>query len=386
MKGFVVKPLLGAVAALALGAPAVAQSPASASAPDYAQDTAWLCLPGRKDACAASIAATTVTPSGYGAVEPFRPAKSPPVDCFYVYPTVSRDAALNSDMQAGPAEFGVAAAQFARFGSVCRTFAPLYRQVTLAGISRRFEGKPAAGDYGQAYGDVLAAWRNFLGTRNEGRPFVLIGHSQGTVHLQQLLVREIEGKPIGRRMVSALLIGFNTLVPKGKTVGGTFKSTPLCTRPAQTGCVVAYVSYRAALEPPANALFGRAATAGMTVACTNPAALGSTRPAMLHSYFYVAPTALGGNGRPWAQTGTLSTPFVTTGGLVTGACVNRGPVGILALRVNADPKDVRADDIPGDVVREGVVQAGWGTHLIDVNVAQGDLVRLVAQQARSFRP
>ena len=32
----------------------------------------------------------------------------------------------------------------------------------------------------QAYGDVLAAWRNFLATRNKDRPFVLIGHSQGT--------------------------------------------------------------------------------------------------------------------------------------------------------------------------------------------------------------
>jgi len=176
------------------------------------------------------------------------------------------------------------------------------------------------------------------------------------------------------------------LVPEGKTVGGTFKSTPLCTRPAQTGCVVAYVSYRAALEPPADALFGRAATSGMTVACTNPAALGSTRPTTLHPYFYVAPTLMGGVGKPWARSGTLRTPFVTTDGLVTGACVNRGPVGVLALRVNADPKDARADDIPGDVVRNGVVQAGWGTHLIDVNVAQGDLVRLVARQARSFRP
>ncbi|HZF44203.1 MAG TPA: DUF3089 domain-containing protein [Sphingomonadaceae bacterium] len=371
-----------AAAALAIGAPVAAQSPASA--PDYIDDAAWLCLPGRADACAAPLAATAVTPRGYGAVEPFRRAANPPLDCFYVYPTVSRDTTLNADMEPGPAEAAVAAAQLARFASVCRTFAPLYRQVTLAGILRRFEGKPAAGDYAMAYGDVLAAWRNFLATRNASRPFVLIGHSQGTVHLQQLLTREIEGKPIARQMVSALLIGFNTLVPEGKTVGGTFRSTPLCTRPAQTGCVVAYVSYRAGREPPADALFGRAPRPGMTVACTNPAALGSARPASLRPYFYVAPTLMGGAAKPWAREGTLGTQFVTTDGLVTGACVNRGPVGVLALRVNADPRDARADDIPGDVVRDGVVQAGWGTHLIDVNVAQGDLVRLVERQARAF--
>ena len=123
----------------------------------------------------------------------------------------------------------------------------------------------------------------------------------------------------------------------------------------------------------------------MTVACTDPAAIGNDRPATLHPYFYVAPTPMGGAGKSWARSGTLRTSFVTADGLVTGACVNRGPIGVLALRVDADPKDARADDIPGDVVRNGVVQAGWGTHLIDVNVAQGDLVRLVGQQARSFR-
>ena len=365
---------------------ALQAAPAAVSAPDYANDAAWLCLPGRADACAAPIDATAVSPRGYGEVERFVAAKSPPVDCFYVYPTVSRDAALNADMDAGPAEFGVAAAQLARFGSACRTFAPLYRQVTLAGILQRFGNRSApGGDYVMAYADVLAAWRNFLSTRNANRPFVLIGHSQGTVHLQQLLAREIEGKPIAKKMVSALMIGFNTLVPEGRTVGGTFKATPLCTKPAQTGCVVAYVSYRAGREPPADALFGRAVTPGMTVACTNPAALGRTAKAALHPYFYVAPTLMGGAAKPFASRGTLGTKFVTADGLVSGQCVNRGPVGVLALSVDADPADARADDIPGDVVRNGDVQAGWGTHLVDVNVAQGALVSLVATQARAFR-
>ena len=49
-----------------------------------------------------------------------------------------------------------------------------------------------------AYGDVLAAWRNYLATRNNGRPFVLIGHSQGSLMLQLLIANEIENDP-GRR-------------------------------------------------------------------------------------------------------------------------------------------------------------------------------------------
>ena len=260
----------------------------------------------------------------------------------------------------------------------------MHRQVTLRAIRIRVAGRPAGGDYPLAYGDVAAAWRNFVASRNKGRPFVLIGHSQGALHLQQLLAREIEGRPIARNMVSALIIGFNTLVPEGRTVGGTFKATPLCTRSTQTGCVVTYVSYRAGREPPEGALFGRATQAGMTVGCTNPAALGGGA-AGLRSYFYAPPSQGGGAPVRWASNGMPATPFVKVDGLVTGACVTRGPTGVLALTVNADPKDARTDDIPGDIVRNGVVDPGWGTHLADVNVALGDLVALVGQQARSFR-
>ena len=46
--------------------------------------------------------------------------------------------------------------------------------------------------------DVRAAWREYLANHNKGRPFVLIGHSQGSLMLQQLIAHEIEGKPGGR--------------------------------------------------------------------------------------------------------------------------------------------------------------------------------------------
>ena len=50
-----------------------------------------------------------------------------------------------------------------------------------------------------AYRDVAAAWRNYLATKNKGRPFVLIGHSQGSLMLQLLIAREIETNPQSRR-------------------------------------------------------------------------------------------------------------------------------------------------------------------------------------------
>ena len=57
----------------------------------------------------------------------------------------------------------------------------MYRQMTLGAVAAAATGAiDLARNALIAYGDVLAAWRNYLRTRNNGRPFVLIGHSQGT--------------------------------------------------------------------------------------------------------------------------------------------------------------------------------------------------------------
>jgi hypothetical protein len=371
--------------ALALAAPAAAQE-APAAAPDYSQPEAWLCLPGRDDACSRPLPTTALNANGFGSVGQAVPARDPKIDCFYVYPTVSRDPGDNSDMTAGPEEQATAAVQFARFAGTCRTFAPLYRQATLAALLRQATGGGArtAQLMALAYGDVVAAWREYLKTHNNGRPFVLIGHSQGTIHLAPLLAREIEGKPEAKRMLSALLIGFNIEVPEGKTVGGTFLQTPLCTRVGETGCVVTYVSFRATNPPPPVSLFGRTARPGMTVACTNPARL-AKGSAPLDSYWYAGTAVTSTPGAiQWSSQGTPPTPFLRTEGLVSAACVNRGNGGYLSVMVNADPSDARTDRIPGDVVIAGVSQPGWGLHTADMNLGLGDLIALVEAQAAAF--
>ena len=136
----------------------------------------------------------------------------------------------------------------------------------------------------------LAAWRADLATRNQGRPFVLIGHSQGSLMLQLLIAREIETNPVvAARMKLAIIPGFNVIVPQGKLVGGTFKTTPLCSRVGQTGCVMSWLSFREKNVPPAGALFGIADKPGMTVGCVNPARPGSADWVPLDSYWYAAP-------------------------------------------------------------------------------------------------
>jgi len=392
-----VKELLLACVALALvPQAAAAQPPAPAlppPPPSYQSDGDWLCLPGRADdPCGAPLPTTALNANGYGSVGRSSPAENPPVDCFYVYPTVSRDPGFNSDMAAAE-ERAAALSQFARFHEVCRTFAPIYRQVTLTALIPAMMGTDIRPNFDVAYHDVLNAFRQFIASRSNGRPFVLIGHSQGSIHLQRLIREEIEGKPVARRMVSAIIPGFTTIAPEGRDVGGTFQSTPLCRRADQTGCVVTWVSFRAESPPPEGAMFGRAdfnsfgppAPAGMTVACTNPATL-AAGPAPLDSYFPAAiPVPQGAEPIAWSRDGTPPTPWLRAEGLVSGECVNDGTRGYFAIRVNADPADARTDRIPGDVYLLGSIARGWGLHIVDMPVVLGDLIRLVRTQSEAFR-
>jgi Protein of unknown function (DUF3089) len=365
-------------------APAMSPMPAG-PAPDYTQNEAWLCLPGRTDVCAQPLGTTALNSNGYGSTGQVLPARDAPADCFYIYPTVSRDKGINSDLVPGREEVGAAMSQFARFGTVCRTFAPVYRQVTTSGIPMALAGHDVRPNFDLAYGDVLAAWKEFLAHRSQDRPFVVIGHSQGAIHAIRLIQQEIEGKPVAARMLSAIIAGWAVEVPPGKIVGGTFKSTPLCTREGQTGCVLTWMTFRADSPPPAGSFLGRAARAGMTAGCTNPAALGGDKPAPLDSYWLaLAPAPAGAEPIIWSKEGPPPTPFVRTEGLATGQCRHDGSAGWLAVSVNADPNDARTDRIPGDVYIMGQLNKGWGMHLADMSVAQGDLLRLVEAQERAF--
>ena len=372
--------IIAAALAAVPGAAHAQSAPARPAGINYAADKNWLCLPSRNDVCSTPLPTTALNRNGYGSNGPSPVARNAPVDCFYVYPTVSRDSGLNSDMNPGSEENGAAASQFARFAGVCRTFAPVYRQMTLAAVAAFSTGTADITPHAAlAYGDVLAAWRNYLATRNGGRPFVLIGHSQGSALLQELIAREIETNPaVAARMKLAIIPGYNLLVPQGRLVGGTLKKTPICSRPGEIRCVISWVSFREKNVPPAGAIFGVADKPGMTVACVNPARPGSRDWVPLDSYWFARSTLpVAGGPISWSTEGAPPTPFVRTEGLVSGRCVNDGPRGYLSIRTNADPKDKRTDRIGGEVAVFGMFLPGWGMHLADMAETQGDLIRAV---------
>jgi hypothetical protein len=375
--------VLRIVCAFLLAASASEQATAQ-DADVYAAPETWLCKPGRQDLCSADIATTVIRADGSTTRTVMQPDSNAPVDCFYVYPTISNQQTGNSNLVPGPGEQRVVVQQFARFATVCKPYAPMYRQVTLAGLTSALTGSPMAMDFEMGYQDVLAAWKHYLKYDNHGRGIVLVGHSQGARVLQLLVQREIENAPVQAQLVSAVMLGFNVEVPIGAKVGGTFKRTPLCSSAEQNACVVSFVSFRAESPPPANTRFGLSRSPGMQIGCVDPAQLSGMPPQTTvpaRSNLLGQPTA----SPEWQRiVGSVDTAFITLPDYLQDACVADGGRGYLAISSTAEPNDVRPKHIPGDLIVGGKTWDDWGLHLVDFNLGAGNLVEIVRRQAAFY--
>lgn len=352
----------------------------AASEIDYADPSAWLCLPDRTgDACDIDLTTTVVQADGSTAIESWESNPDAPIDCFYVYPTVSTDTTVNSDMTPDPAELNVIRQQFARFGSVCRTYAPMYRQTTLAGLRAGLGTRTN-------YEDVRAAFHHYLDRHNQGRGFVLIGHSQGSYILRDLIAAEIDGTPLRQQLVSAILAGATVSVPWGREDGGHFENIAECETATDTGCLVAFASYRLTSPPPVNARFGRVTEPGLSGSCVSPGAL-LGKGSALHAYLDASGQTIVGRQRPgaWTESGpSISTPWVSVPGLLTGQCARTSDTHFLAIEIHGDPSDPRVDDIIGDLGSGDRIALDWGLHLVDMNLVMGDLIELVRRQGEAW--
>jgi hypothetical protein len=339
----------------------------------YKDPEQWLCWPGRADVCAQSLDATELLQDGTRAVVQGVPASSAAkVDCFYVYPTVDRRliAANHTDFADLAPMSRATLAQAAWFRNVCRLYVPLYRQITLGTYLRKSDVKQRYTDV--AASDVVDAFLHYMGQENRGRPIVLLGHSQGAEMVVHLLERLFDADPVMRqRLLIAMPIGWMIEVPKGRSVGGTFASIPLCTRAGQTGCIVAYRSFVAGSDAEPHA----SPAPGNDCACVNPAELAHGAPHPFSRTFFPMRSQLEG-------VDGVTTPFVLLRDFYTGRCAT-GEDGYhyLAVSETGAPGDPRKSPI--DLSRP-LLNGRMGLHLLDYQFPLGDLLDLVSERAATL--
>ncbi|XXJ21195.1 DUF3089 domain-containing protein [Desulfovibrio caledoniensis] len=141
---------------------------------------------------------------------PDNPGKA--VDVFYVYPTIYPETTpLNMDVfnQALRADVqGLLKAQAGVYSGAANLYAPYYRQVSFAALDP--ETDMTLNPYFRVGADdVHRAFDYYLNFLNQGRPFILAGHSQGSVVLLDLLRSRFRDPVLREKLVAAYVIGYS---------------------------------------------------------------------------------------------------------------------------------------------------------------------------------
>ena len=192
--------------------------------PNYADPLAWAALPQKQDLADVSPAELTLDQQD-----------SARVDVFFIHPTTYYKSEhwnqpLNDTETNLFTDEQVLRNQASVFNSCCRIYAPRYRQATLYAFMDNGADGPAAIDF--AYQDVRAAFDYYMTHYNQGRPFIIAGHSQGGKHADSLLA-QLNGSPLLQQLVAAYPVGFFLDGSNG---------IPVCSTPTQTGCQVTWNS------------------------------------------------------------------------------------------------------------------------------------------------
>jgi hypothetical protein len=202
------------------------------------------------------------------------------VDVFYIFPTLLvdySDLRWNAEMtdikwkeEALETAIRYQASAWVECG---RMFAPYYRQAHLKAYdSIQGRGREALLF---AYEDIRASFMEYLEKYNEGRPFILAGHSQGCTQLTLLIKEFIDDKPLAKQLIAAYMpgIGLNS---------NEFHSIPFMTTPKQVG---GFVTWNTMNDQPDNDLYPLWYKGKV---CINPITwdLTKTTPRSLHKGFY----------------------------------------------------------------------------------------------------
>ncbi len=174
------------------------------------------------------------------------------VDVFFLHPTTYTeknkpfgsnapvdDATLNAKT-----DYSTILYQASIFNEAGRVFAPRYRQAHLSCYFPKdySDSADAMAAFNLAYADIKNAFTLYMQQYNNGRPFIIASHSQGTTHAKKLLKELIDGKPLQSKLVAAYLIG----IPVEPTF---FTDIPVCTDSNKTGCFCSWRTYKNGYKP-----------------------------------------------------------------------------------------------------------------------------------------
>ena len=213
------------------------------AAPDYADEQYWAALPSKVDEA-------DVLPRG---VKPEFDQGSAPVDVLFLHPT----GYLSGESWTSPMEIEstteentrwMLANQASQFNGCCNVYAPRYREASIFAYLKG-DSELRETVLGFAYEDVARAFDYFIEHYNEGRPFILASHSQGTHHGERLIKERIDGTPLADKLVAAYMIG-SVGKSFSKTYFDSLQNIVPCESETQTGCVIHWDVYGDGGEEP----------------------------------------------------------------------------------------------------------------------------------------
>lgn len=347
-------------------------------APDYSDRASWACRPDVSgDACDGNLTAVEVLPSGSTQLVPHQPAAAPKIDCFYIYPTVDLNVlpGLHQDIQDKSEPQKTTALQAARLSEVCRVFAPLYRQVTIGTYLTTSQDRDLCFDV--AYSDVLSAFEAYLQKDNGGRGFVIYGHSQGGQITSRLVRERIETDPVLKaRLVAALPIGWPVGTDGTQATGGSFKSIPVCKSKSDLGCVVGFRTYAAGNAFPTD---GATYVEGSAEICALPPDPAVNTTTLSRSYF---PSDLSSGGSFPASVASQA-PYVLYRRMYQARCVTQGGRRAMEISLAKEAGDTRKNPLDPSSL---ILASSNGTHILDVQFTEGDLIDLIGAKAAAYAP
>ena len=170
-------------------------SSSPAQNPDYRNVSMWLSLPSQEKA----------------------------VDVFYVYPTVSSNPGGNMDILSEDERIlaqGMLQAQASLFEGEANLFVPYYRQMSTKVVIPEEQVATDTPEFKQGAEDVARAFDYYIEKLNEGRPFILAGHSQGTMALIELVKSRFgKSEKLRSLLVAAYFIGYTVTDEDLRTAG-----------------------------------------------------------------------------------------------------------------------------------------------------------------------